>query len=414
MEENKKTLPVIAMRGLTVFPNTSLHFDVGREKSIEALKFALKHEGEIILISQKNPNDEIPLIEDIEKVGTRAIIKHAIPTSPSEMRVLIDGINRITVTNFVQSEPFLMAEYEDYNSEEEDSLVMEVLRRKVVEYITEINKINPMPNNDIFINLINETDNQLFIDKVSNIFGGKRQQEILSTKDNVKQLDLLVEILANEVEIAKIDRIISEKVKKGIDENQKEFYLREQIKAITEELGDDNDYDALQDKIKALPIEKTYIDKLLKDLNRSKKMPTISPEYSIFRTYLEFITELPWKNASEDNLNLKDAEEILNSDHYGLEKIKDRILEFLAVRKLSSNRREPIMCFVGPPGVGKTSIVQSIAKALNRKYIRMSLGGVRDEAEIRGHRKTYVGAMAGRIISNISLCGTNNPVFLLD
>ena len=414
VDNEKKTLPVIAMRGLTVFPNTSLHFNVGREKSIEALKFALKNEGEILLISQKNINDEVPKLEDIEEVGTLAVIKHAIPTSPVEMRVLIDGIKRIKATNFTQYEPFLMAEYEEYESVDEEGLVIETLKRKAIEYIKEINSVNQIVNNDLLINLINEEDNKLFIDKTANVFGGKHQQEILNTKETVKQLDILVEVLANEAEIAKIDKIISQKVQKGIDENQKEFYLREQLKAISDELGENDEVDALEEKIKALPIENNYKDKLLKDLNRSKKMPAISPEYSILRTYLEFITELPWNKESEDTINLVEAEKILDSDHYGLEKIKDRILEFLAVRRLSKERKEPIMCFVGPPGVGKTSIVQSIAKAMNRKYIRMSLGGVRDEAEIRGHRKTYVGAMAGRIMSNINLCGTSNPVFLLD
>ncbi len=414
VENEKKTLPVIAMRGLTVFPNTSLHFNVGREKSIEALKFALKNEGEILLISQKNINDEVPKIEDLEEIGTLAVIKHAIPTSPVEMRVLIDGVRRIRITNFTQYEPYLMAEYENYEQVDEEGLVIETLKRKAIEYIKEINSVNQIANNDLLVNLINEEDNRLFIDKTANVFGGKHQQEILNAKETVKQLDILVEVLANEAEIAKIDKIISQKVQKGIDENQKEFYLREQLKAISDELGENDDVDALEEKIKALPIENSYKDKLLKDLNRSKKMPAISPEYSILRTYLEFITELPWNKESEDTINLVEAEKILDNDHYGLEKIKDRILEFLAVRRLSNDRKEPIMCFVGPPGVGKTSIVQSIAKAMNRKYIRMSLGGVRDEAEIRGHRKTYVGAMAGRIISSISLCGTSNPVFLLD
>ena len=402
------------MRGLTVFPNTSLHFNVGREKSIEALKFALKDEGEILLISQKNINDEVPNIEDMEEIGTLAVIKHAIPTSPVEMRVLIDGIKRIKVTNFTQYEPFIMAKYEEYESVDEEGLVIETLKRKAIEYIKQINQVSNIVNNDLLLNLINEEDNRLFIDKTANVFGGKHQQEILNAKQTVKQLDILVEVLANEAEIAKIDKLISQKVQKSIDENQREFYLREQQKAISDELGENDEVDALEAKIKSLPIEDNYKEKLLKDLNRSKKMPAISPEYSILRTYLEFITELPWNNESEDTINLVEAEKILDSDHYGLEKIKDRILEFLAVRRLSNDRKEPIMCFVGPPGVGKTSIVQSIAKAMNRKYIRMSLGGVRDEAEIRGHRKTYVGAMAGRIMSNISLCGTSNPVFLLD
>ena len=411
---DKKSLPVIAMRGLTVFPNTSLHFDVGREISINALKFALKNEGEIILISQKNPNVLEPTVDDLETVGTLALIKHALPTASEDMRVLIDGIKRVKVTSFTSTEPFFMVEYEEYDAPDEDKIVLEAMKREVVSLIKEINAVNPAMNKEVLLNVINEEDITLFIDKTSNIFGGKHQQELLSERDNTKRLDILIDTLKEELEIAKIDKIISLKVNKAIDNNQKEFYLREQLKAITEELGEDDDGDKLEEKIKALPLEEEYITKLLKDLSRSKKMPNISPEYSIIRSYLEFVTELPWTNETLDNTSLVEAKKVLDKDHYGLVDIKDRIIEFLAVRSLSKERKEPIVCLVGPPGVGKTSIVQSIAKAMNRKYIRMSVGGMRDEAEIRGHRKTYVGAMAGRILTNLKLAGTKNPVFLID
>lgn len=411
---DKKSLPVIAMRGLTVFPNTSLHFDVGREISINALKFALKNEGEIILISQKNPNVLEPTVDDLETVGTLALIKHALPTASEDMRVLIDGIKRVKVTSFTSTEPFFMVEYEEYDAPDEDKIVLEAMKREVVSLIKEINAVNPAMNKEVLLNVINEEDITLFIDKTSNIFGGKHQQELLSERDNTKRLDILIDTLKEELEIAKIDKIISLKVNKAIDNNQKEFYLREQLKAITEELGEDDDGDKLEEKIKALPLEEEYITKLLKDLSRSKKMPNISPEYSIIRSYLEFVTELPWTNETVDNTSLVAAKKVLDKDHYGLADIKDRIIEFLAVRSLSKERKEPIVCLVGPPGVGKTSIVQSIAKAMNRKYIRMSVGGMRDEAEIRGHRKTYVGAMAGRILTNLKLAGTKNPVFLID
>lgn len=411
---DKKSLPVIAMRGLTVFPNTSLHFDVGREISINALKFALKNEGEIILISQKNPNVLEPTVDDLETVGTLALIKHALPTASEDMRVLIDGIKRVKVTSFTSTEPFFMVEYEEYDAPDEDKIVLEAMKREVVSLIKEINAVNPAMNKEVLLNVINEEDITLFIDKTSNIFGGKHQQELLSERDNTKRLDILIDTLKEELEIAKIDKIISLKVNKAIDNNQKEFYLREQLKAITEELGEDDDGDKLEEKIKALPLEEEYITKLLKDLARSKKMPNISPEYSIIRSYLEFVTELPWTNETVDNTSLVAAKKVLDKDHYGLVDIKDRIIEFLAVRSLSKERKEPIVCLVGPPGVGKTSIVQSIAKAMNRKYIRMSVGGMRDEAEIRGHRKTYVGAMAGRILTNLKLAGNKNPVFLID
>ena len=411
---DKKSLPVIAMRGLTVFPNTSLHFDVGREISINALKFALKNEGEIILISQKNPNVLEPTVDDLETVGTLALIKHALPTASEDMRVLIDGIKRVKVTSFTSTEPFFMVEYEEYDAPDEDKIVLEAMKREVVSLIKEINAVNPAMNKEVLLNVLNEEDITLFIDKTSNIFGGKHQQELLSERDNTKRLDILIDTLKEELEIAKIDKIISLKVNKAIDNNQKEFYLREQLKAITEELGEDDDGDKLEEKIKALPLEEEYITKLLKDLARSKKMPNISPEYSIIRSYLEFVTELPWTNETVDNTSLVEAKKVLDKDHYGLVDIKDRIIEFLAVRSLSKERKEPIVCLVGPPGVGKTSIVQSIAKAMNRKYIRMSVGGMRDEAEIRGHRKTYVGAMAGRILTNLKLAGTKNPVFLID
>ncbi len=411
---DKKSLPVIAMRGLTVFPNTSLHFDVGREISINALKFALKHEGEIVLISQKNPNVLEPGIDDLETVGTLAQIKHALPTASEDMRVLIDGIMRVKVTNFSKTEPFFMVEYEEYAAPEEDKIVLEALKREVISLIKQIEAVNPAMNKEVLLNVINEEDITLFVDKTANIFGGKHQQELLSERDNTKRLDILIDVLKEELEIAKVDKIISLKVNKAIDSNQKEFYLREQLKAISEELGEDDETDSLEEKIKGLPLAEEYVTKLLKDLARSKKMPNISPEYSIIRSYLEFITELPWDKESEDNVSLIEAKKVLDKDHYGLEDIKDRIIEFLAVRSLSTERKEPIVCLVGPPGVGKTSIVQSIAKAMNRKYIRMSVGGMRDEAEIRGHRKTYVGAMAGRILTNLKLAATKNPVFLID
>lgn len=411
---DKKSLPVIAMRGLTVFPNTSLHFDVGREISINALKFALKHEGEIVLISQKNPNVLEPGIDDLETVGTLAQIKHALPTASEDMRVLIDGIMRVKVTNFSKTEPFFMVEYEEYAAPEEDKIVLEALKREVISLIKQIEAVNPAMNKEVLLNVINEEDITLFVDKTANIFGGKHQQELLSERDNTKRLDILIDVLKEELEIAKVDKIISLKVNKAIDSNQKEFYLREQLKAISEELGEDDETDSLEEKIKGLPLAEEYVTKLLKDLARSKKMPNISPEYSIIRSYLEFVTELPWDKESEDNVSLIEAKKVLDKDHYGLEDIKDRIIEFLAVRSLSTERKEPIVCLVGPPGVGKTSIVQSIAKAMNRKYIRMSVGGMRDEAEIRGHRKTYVGAMAGRILTNLKLAATKNPVFLID
>lgn len=414
MSENKE-LPVIAMRGLTIFPNTSLHFDISRKKSIEALKFALKNEGEILLISQKKAEIDFPNAEDLEKIGTLAVIRHAMPSpNGEEMRVVIDGIKRIEAVNFTQTEPFFMAEYIEYTATNEDKFVIEAMKRKAVELIKQINIIEPVANKDVIFNLLFEEDIQLFIDKCANIFGNKRQQEILNARDYVKQLDILLDILAEEVEIAKVNKVISHKVKKAVEDNQKEFYLREQLKAINEELGEDKEIDEIEDKIKALPLEKTYIDKLLKDLARSKKMPNISPEYSILRSYLEYVTELPFGKQTEDSTNLLNVKKVLDEDHFGLEKVKERIIEFLAVRRLSTERREPILCFVGPPGVGKTSIVKSIARAMNRKYIRMSVGGVRDEAEIRGHRRTYVGAMPGRIISNIKLAESTNPVFLLD
>lgn len=407
-------LPLIPLRGLTVFPNTTVNFDVGRKKSVAAVTDAVKNRnGKIILCRQINTDESNPKPDGIYTVGVLARVVQVISNGGETLRIIVDGIKKVKVTGYVDNPDFFVASYEPMKELHARTVEAKAYRRKCMSVVEEHYFVGERATKDVY-NILNETEEPVaFLYRAAHLMDISDRQGFLEIDDVIDKYELLLDFLEDELEIAKIEKKINRKVRESIDKGQKEYYLREQIKAIQEELGDEDDDDLLL-KADKLPIPEESKKKLKKDIERNAKMPTSSPDYAISRNYFDFVFDLPWGVESEDNNDIENARKILDEDHYGLEKIKERILEFLAVRQLTDEKREPIICLVGPPGVGKTSIVKSIARALNRKYVRMSLGGIRDEAEIRGHRKTYVGAMPGRIISNIRIAGTMNPVFLLD
>lgn len=407
-------LPLIPLRGLTVFPNTTVNFDVGRKKSVAAVTDAVKNRnGKIILCRQINTDESNPNPDGIYTVGVLARVVQVISNGGETLRIIVDGIKKVKVTGYVDNPDFFVASYEPMKELHARTVEAKAYRRKCMSVVEEHYFVGERATKDVY-NILNETEEPVaFLYRAAHLMDISDRQGFLEIDDVIDKYELLLDFLEDELEIAKVEKKINRKVRESIDKGQKEYYLREQIKAIQEELGDEDDDDLLL-KADKLPIPEESKKKLKKDIERNAKMPTSSPDYAISRNYFDFVFDLPWGVESEDNNDIENARKILDEDHYGLEKIKERILEFLAVRQLTDEKREPIICLVGPPGVGKTSIVKSIARALNRKYVRMSLGGIRDEAEIRGHRKTYVGAMPGRIISNIRIAGTMNPVFLLD
>lgn len=407
-------LPLIPLRGLTVFPNTTVNFDVGRKKSVAAVTDAVKNRnGKIILCRQINTDESNPKTDGIYTVGVLARVVQVISNGGETLRIIVDGIKKVKITGYVDNPDFFVASYEPMKELHARTVEAKAYRRKCMSVVEEHYFVGERATKDVY-NILNETEEPVaFLYRAAHLMDISDRQGFLEIDDVIDKYELLLDFLEDELEIAKVEKKINRKVRESIDKGQKEYYLREQIKAIQEELGDEDDDDLLL-KADKLPIPEESKKKLKKDIERNAKMPTSSPDYAISRNYFDFVFDLPWGVESEDNNDIENARKILDEDHYGLEKIKERILEFLAVRQLTDEKREPIICLVGPPGVGKTSIVKSIARALNRKYVRMSLGGIRDEAEIRGHRKTYVGAMPGRIISNIRIAGTMNPVFLLD
>ncbi len=416
-----KTLPLLPLRGLTVFPFMTLYFDVGREKSIKALEEAMINDQMIFLVAQKDASTDSPGEEDIYDIGTISKVKQLLKLQGDTIRVLVEGISRAEVKNIVQREPFFVVEVVEGQAEEEfEANEVEALKRRLVAVFEDYVKLSGKVSPDTALTVA-EINN---ISQVSDIIANniplkvEQKQEILSEFHPLRRIEKLLKIIYQETEILEIEKDINTKVRKQIDKVQKEYYLREQMKAIQNELGDRDGVSGEVEEYKArledagLPEEAEK--KVLKELDRLLKMPSGSAEGSVIRTYVDWIFDLPWNKSTKEDIDLARAEEILEQDHYGLTKVKERIVEYLAVHKLKNNLRGPILCLVGPPGVGKTSIAKSIAKALNRNYVRISLGGVKDESEIRGHRRTYVGSMPGRIISALKQAGSNNPLILLD
>lgn len=417
-----KRLPMLPLRGLTIFPYLVLHFDVGRARSIAALEEAMVNNQEIFLVTQKDIKIEEPEIDDIYEVGTISKIKQLLKLPGETIRVLVEGLERAKILEYTKEEPFfevVLATPVKYDKAELE-LQMEAVSRKVIssfeDYVKLSNKISP----ETLLTVNNLEDPERLADVIAAnvLVRTEDKQKVLEAFHPVERLETLYEIMIREIEILKIENKINLRVKKQVDKLQREYYLREQLKAIQKELGESDgiagEIEEYQEKIEKADLPDEAHEKAIRELNRLSKMGPGSAEGTVIRTYLDWILDLPWNVETEDNLDLKRAARILDEDHYGLEKVKERVIEYLAVRQMTKNMKGPILCFVGPPGVGKTSIAKSIARALNRRFVRMSVGGVRDEAEIRGHRRTYVGAIPGRIISSIRQAGSKNPVFLLD
>jgi ATP-dependent Lon protease len=421
MENEIKILPLIPLRGITIFPYMVMHFDVGREKSILALEDAMLNNQEIFLVSQKDAKLEEPGEADIYEIGTICTIKQILKLPGDTVRVLVEGINRAKVNKYTEIEPFFKGEVEVLIDKEciEDKRC-EALVRSVRKAFDDYIKFSGNMPTELLISLDDLESPGRLADVVSSylMFKSEKKQELLEAYDASDRLEKLLLFLDSELDILKIEKKIGVKVKSKIDKVQKEYYLREQLKAIQEELGEEDEdkkeINRYKGKINKAKLPKIAKEKALYELDRLKNSGSYSAEGGVIRTYLDWILELPWNNQTEDNLDIKRAREILKKEHYGLEDVKNRIIEYLAVKNMSKNLKGPILCLVGPPGVGKTSIAKSIAHALNRNFVRMSLGGVRDEAEIRGHRKTYVGAIPGRIVYGMKQAKSKNPLFLLD
>jgi len=421
MDNNIKSLPLIPLRGITIFPYMVLHFDVGRNKSILALEEAMLNDQEIFLVTQKDAKVEEPEEEDIYEVGTICNIKQILKLPGDTVRVLVEGENRAKLLKYTQMEPHFTAEVEVYEDKEnfEDckcEALVRTVRKAFDEYIKLSGNIPP----EILVTLDDIESPGRMADIICSylMLKGDKKQELLELIDEKERLEALLVFLNQEIDILKLEKKIGVKVKNKIDKVQKEYYLREQMKVIQEELGEEDEdkkeITRYKNRISKAKLPKPVKDKALYELDRLKNSGSYSAEGGVIRTYLDWILDLPWNAETKDNLDIKRAREILEDEHFGLEDVKDRIVEYLAVKAMSNSLKGPVLCLVGPPGVGKTSIARSIAHAINRNFVRMSLGGVRDEAEIRGHRKTYVGAIPGRVIYGMKQAKTKNPLFLLD
>ncbi|GAB2720580.1 endopeptidase La [Paenibacillus thermoaerophilus] len=418
-----RRMPLLPLRGLLVYPGMVLHLDVGREKSVNALEKSMLDDSIILLCSQSEMNIEDPTPEDIYRVGTIARVRQMLKLPNGTIRVLVEGLTRAEVVEYLANDQFYevtareLAESESAGSE--TSALMRTVLSQFESYIHMSKKVSP----ETMAAVSDIEEPGRFADAVSSHLPLKikDKQDLLETLDVFERLEKLLALLNNEREVMELERKINQRVKKQMEKTQKEYYLREQMKAIQKELGDKEgrlgEADELREQMSKLDLPDYVQEKLKKEIERLEKMPPASAEGTVVRNYIDWLLALPWNRSSEDRLEELDigrAEEILNEDHYGLDKPKERVLEYLAVQKLVRKLKGPILCLVGPPGVGKTSIARSIARALGRKFVRLSLGGVRDEAEIRGHRRTYVGAMPGRIVQSLKTAGTNNPVLLLD
>jgi len=417
-----RSMPMIPLRGLSIFPYMVLHFDIGREKSISALEKAMMMNQLVFLSAQKDAETDLPTHEDFYKIGTIAKIKQMLKLPGDAIRVLVEGVSRGEIQDVMFEVPYFKCAVKKIEEREFDELPsrMVALMRSTLGNFENYLDLNPKVSQDIFPSVASVDQPGRLADVITSHLDIKTEekQRILEAFDPEDRLEILNEILNKEIEILTIEQDINIKVRSQINKVQREYYLKEQMRAIQEELGQD---EAIEDEIetwlnqlKKLKLTPKVNEKIEKEIKRLSKIQPSSAEGGVIRTYIEWILGLPWNKASKGTIDIKNAEKILNEDHYGLEKVKDRILEYLAVMKLSKSMKGPILCLVGPPGVGKTSVARSIARAVNRDFVRMSLGGVRDEAEIRGHRRTYIGAIPGRIMSAIKEAGTNNPVFLFD
>lgn len=415
-----RRFPLLPLRGLLVYPSMVLHLDVGREKSVKALEKAMVEDNLILLCSQSEVNIEEPTQEDIFRVGTVAKVRQMLKLPNGTIRVLVEGLERAEIIQYTDNEEYyeVMAKelHEAENVQPETDALMRTVLTQFEHYINLSKKVTP--ETLAAVSDIEEPGRLADVITSHLTLKIKEKQDILETIDVTQRLEKLLDILNNEREVLELERKINQRVKKQMEKTQKEYYLREQMKAIQKELGEKEgragEVEELRNQLSELELPVPVKEKVEKEIDRLEKMPASSAEGGVIRNYVDWLLSLPWNKFTDDDLDIVKAEEVLNNDHYGLDKPKERVLEYLAVRKLVKTIKGPILCLVGPPGVGKTSLARSIAKSMGREFVRISLGGVRDEAEIRGHRRTYVGAMPGRIIQGMKTAGTSNPVFLLD
>lgn len=415
-----KRVPLLPLRGLLVFPAMVLHIDVGRDRSIAALEQAMMDDQIVFLAAQKDMAVEQPEKDDLHKIGTLAYVKQMLKLPNGTIRVLVEGLERGQWKDYEEEDKFTVVEVTSFPDEPERDAEQDALMRILLEQFEVYGKSSKKVTTETFNTVSDIEEPGRLADMVASHLSLKMpaKQEVLETFDISKRLELLISRLHNEQEVQDIEKRINDRVKKAMEKTQKEFYLREQMKAIQTELGDKDGKGAevadLKKRINDAGMPESTEKTALKELDRYEKLPSAAAESGIIRNYIEWLITIPWSEATEDRLDINYAEEVLNRDHDGLEKVKERVLEYLAVQQMTKSLRGPILCLVGPPGVGKTSLARSIAESLDRNFVRISLGGVRDESEIRGHRRTYVGAMPGRIIQGMKKAGTVNPVFLLD
>lgn len=413
-------VPLLPLRGLLVYPTMVLHLDVGREKSIQALEKAMVEDHLIFLTTQKDTAIDEPEEDDLYKMGTLTRVKQMLKLPNGTIRVLVEGLTRAEIKTFYDEEDCYLVSLTTYEDAPSKDIEDQALMKTILDYFDQYIKMSKKISGETFATVSDIEEPGRMTDIISSHLPLKlkEKQKILETIDVKERMNLVIEIIHNEKEILNLEKKIGQRVKRSMERTQKEYYLREQMKAIQKELGEKEGKSGeileLTEKIEEANMPEHVRETALKELSRYEKVPSSSAESSVIRNYIEWLISLPWSKATEDDLDIHKAERILNKDHYGLDKVKERVLEYLAVQQLTNSLKGPILCLVGPPGVGKTSLARSIASSLNRKFVRVSLGGVRDESEIRGHRRTYVGAMPGRIIQGMKRAQTINPVFLLD
>ncbi|MCM3599337.1 endopeptidase La [Robertmurraya korlensis] len=419
----KKTeiiVPLLPLRGLLVYPTMVLHLDVGREKSVQALEKAMVDDSLIFLTTQKEVSIDEPLEDDLYKMGTLTKVKQMLKLPNGTIRVLVEGLKRAEIVTFFEEDDHYSVEIKTYEDPVEKDAESQALMRTMLDYFEQYIKMSKKISAETFSTVTDIEEPGRMADIISSHLPLKlkEKQEILETLDVKERIQKIVDIIHNEKEVLNLEKKIGQRVKKSMERTQKEYYLREQMKAIQKELGDKEgktgEVSDLTEKIEQAGMPEHVKATAMKELERYEKVPSSSAESAVIRNYIEWLLAIPWSKATEDDLDIHKAEKVLNNDHYGLEKVKERVLEYLAVQQMTNSLKGPILCLAGPPGVGKTSLARSIATSLNRNFVRISLGGVRDESEIRGHRRTYVGAMPGRIIQGMKKAGTINPVFLLD
>ncbi|WP_346199897.1 endopeptidase La [Caldifermentibacillus hisashii] len=419
-EQQRIIVPLLPLRGLLVFPTMVLHLDVGREKSVQALEKAMMNDHFIFLTTQKDTSIEDPTEDDFFEMGTLTQVKQMLKLPNGTFRVLVEGLKRGKIEKFLRTDEYFEVRIQTYENEEVKDIEEEALMRMILDLFEQYIKMSKKVSAETFASVQDIEEPGRLADIVASYLPLKlKDKQDLLEKVNVKdRMNAIITFLNNEKEVIQLERKIGQRVKQSMERTQKEYYLREQMKAIQKELGEkegkSSEIEKLKEKIGKAGMPNHVFEAAMKELDRYEKLPGTSAESAVIRNYLDWLIALPWTTETKDDINIKRAERILNEDHYGLEKVKERVLEYLAVQQLTNSLKGPILCLVGPPGVGKTSLARSVARSLNRKFVRVSLGGVRDESEIRGHRRTYVGAMPGRIIQGMRKAGTINPVFLLD